>query len=164
MELQTMPLRFRVWDREEEKFTRSVTVVGPQNWPCRFNLATGYFEMESDERFTISQDTGLKDSHGKSIFTGDIVKLTTWADALHTRREYAYFEIIYNNGAVMWQRRDDYTHELYSGAMTLPLSTLRSEEHGDTVEVVGHIWKDKKLLDKPWEFDTIEADRNEAIY
>lgn len=73
IELQTMPLRFRVWDKVAQAFV-AADRVGPQGWPCLFDHNLACFAIDEDERFIISQDTGLKDMDGESIYTGDIVE------------------------------------------------------------------------------------------
>lgn len=122
-ELQTMPLRFRVWDKEDKKFVRSVTISGPQNWPCRFNLISGYFEMGSDDRFIISQDTGLVDKNGKHIFTGDLVK--SWDEYIGQ----VYYDEVLLQMRVKFDDGDD--------------EDLASCE----AEVIGNIWGNPELLE-----------------
>lgn len=73
MELQTMSLRFRVWDKEEKRFVRwcgvdefDLWLLG--DWMDTINV------VEFKEDYIISQDTGFEDKNSKSIFTMDLVK------------------------------------------------------------------------------------------
>lgn len=73
--LQTMPLRFRVWDKIGKRFLS-------RRLPEALDIVYSIFELpleidclDEDEKgqFIISQDTGLKDKNDNSIFVGDIV-------------------------------------------------------------------------------------------
>lgn len=119
MELQTMPLRFRVWDKEENIFIKAGR-VGPQSWPCKYNHTTHCFEIEDDERFIISQDTGMKDKNGKSIFTGDILFSGIY-----------YVEVRYEYGEVVGYRPKD---GVYCGFLEL-------------MQLRGNIWQNPELLE-----------------
>lgn len=133
MELRTIPLKFRVWDKDDKKFVKSVTISGPQCWPCRFNLVTGCFEMESDDRFLISQDTGLKDKNGKSIFMGDILK--RFADDKLAVVEYQVEE----EGSLF---RGEVIARYVDGSDFYYL-------HWESdIEVIGAIWQNPELLEE----------------
>lgn len=131
MELQTMPLRFRVWDKEKKKFIMP-NPVDNRKWLWIEELADlimnnlSWFGDEKTARCIISQDTGLKDKGEMSIYTGDIVK---WEDNC--------WEVGY---------------DLCKGR--LYLYCYQTQEHESVSdkkqpywEVIGNIWQNSELLD-----------------
>lgn len=72
---ETMPLRFRVWDKDRQEF-----ILENADLDEYASLWGG--AGVGGEHEIISQDTGLKDKNGKSIYTGDIVKVEYIAGAL----------------------------------------------------------------------------------
>lgn len=125
MQLQTMPLRFRVWDREERDLIygaeHAYDYLYPDTNPlCVYN----FYELIEDERYIVSQDTGLKDGEGKRIFIGDILK---WG----------------NN---IWKVL------MYKGQLVMDVITKPPRFHllfdicHDT-EVIGNIWQIPELLE-----------------
>lgn len=85
MELQTMPLRFRVWDDTEKKWG----AIPSHQIGIGLDLLHGDANQE-DSRYIISQDTGLKDKNGENIYTGDILFNGRW-----------YIEVKYDDGEVV---------------------------------------------------------------
>lgn len=120
MELQTMPLRFRVWDNFNKKFLNDEQLK---------DFISGYINARDGELYMagrdyeISQDTGLKDKNGKSIYTGDIIK--------HNKRR-GYYVVFYNKPAskIVCSEFND--------------SLWRSYLY---VEVIGNIWQNPELLE-----------------
>lgn len=68
--LQTMPLKFRVWDNGG--FVRDANGNTELDIAGILNTLGG--EMYLVSEWDISQDTGMRDKNGKSIFTGYLVK------------------------------------------------------------------------------------------
>lgn len=138
MEFQTMPLRFRAWDSEKKKFYKKYGAFPNERlsfsplkeaWEPQF-----YEEDEGAEKYIISQDTGLKDKNGKSIFTGDIVR---WSISTNKKR-YHYVAIVYRDGKVMYDHGSDFGAPIYRYEEV----ALISED-----ELVGNIWENPELLE-----------------
>lgn len=100
MKLQTMPLRFRVWDKERGKFI-TPEPVDDRKWLWIEELAQliiehpDWFGDEKNARCIISQDTGFKDKNGNSIFTGDKLRYE------YPGEEPQYGRVEYSAGGIM---------------------------------------------------------------
>lgn len=89
MELQTIPLRFRVWDKnykkfiEEDDWSYRHLVIKPNGKVCEAVAYTEYGGTQSEcsvieyedisDDVVISQDTGMTDCVSNELFIGDIV-------------------------------------------------------------------------------------------
>lgn len=120
----TMPLRFRVWDKEDKNFL------------ITSRIQDGYelIHIEQDisdvaaliakfgrDRLVISQDTGLKDKNWKSIYTGDILFNGGW-----------YIEVKYEDGEVLGYNS---TEDTYYGIL-------------HNMQLRGNVWQNPELLDE----------------
>lgn len=141
-ELQTMPLRFRVWDKNQKQLVRWMGVDDFDLWILADWMDTILVNEFYDD-FIISQDTGLKDKNGKSIFTGDIVELTEKRDTGFGSKSITktIAPVVFQDSQVKLEiNRPGYM----GGAYWVLLYMHQSEE----IEVVGNIWQNKELLEE----------------
>ncbi len=131
---QTMPLRFRVWDSHRHIFVHwDENYCFARDEDDRIylsNIDWGSKDLpeEDNNRFVISQDTGLEDKHGKSIFTGDIVKLPS-----RIGRKYEVVRYSLPCAGVV---------PCVRGCLDCPNPMVTE------IEVVGNVWQDPDLLEK----------------
>lgn len=125
----TMPLRFRVWDKKEKRLRKIEEI----DFERKEIVPTDGIDVIPFDDAIISQDTGLKDRNGKSIFIGDIIR---WPKG-SKRETYIYKAIAYIDGQVM------YDDGPAGGAYRYEEVTLLSED-----EVVGNIWQNPELLEE----------------
>lgn len=131
--LQTMPLRFRVWDKEDNRF---ITIY--DLYPGTMDDSPAILFMDSaelfcdmigesiaSERFIISQDTDLKDKNGKSIYIGDICYYTPYE---------RHVLVLYSDGMIVIKIQEN--EEYYVS------------QHLEHLIVVGNIWQNPELLEK----------------
>lgn len=79
MELLTMPLKFRIWDKEDKNFLITSRVQdGYELIHIEQDISdvATFIAKFGKDRLAISQDTGCKDDAGESLYTGDIVEDT----------------------------------------------------------------------------------------
>lgn len=139
MELQTMPLRFRVWDKKEKRFWPSdkVAIMNEERYFLESWVTTDttsyIFSILDENRFIISQDTGLEDKNGKSIYTGDIIE-TGLEDEGFYHGVVCYPD---DTGQVMV----DYGKQSYIGRWVMLRVWLQNQK------VIGNIWQNPELLE-----------------
>jgi len=127
-ELKTMPLKFRVWDKQRKDFVNwggetELNLWMLADWMSQLNVAEFY------EDFVVSQDTGLVSRDGKHLFTGDIVRcIGEDTYALHQG------EI-----SVVQCFKD-------VACCGLQLGDKRMAIRGDDLEHIGNIWGNPDLL------------------
>ena len=146
-------LKFRVWDKKLNKFTRGYDEeVGSfdevySDPPGIFFAGLRYLNEDSN-RYIIQQYTGLKDSKGKEIYEGDIVKelrFDDWGDTVG----YEY------RGVVYYKTLDNYDFNnglKFSGVVTFPNLEENQKYIGNSLqtncEIIGNIFEHKHLLEK----------------
>lgn len=72
-ELQTMPLRFRVWDKDQKCFLTTTDDDGIEHQIMDIRDVGEIVDWAGEDNIIISQGTGFVDKNGRHIFTGDIV-------------------------------------------------------------------------------------------
>jgi uncharacterized phage protein (TIGR01671 family) len=134
-------IKFRVWDKDEEKMDYNVGLVGNR-------ILFEYGDIESDDSsveaisyvdidehnekyFEIMQYTGLKDKNDKEIYEGDIIEITwSYDKSIHKFKVYYDCENAYYSLKEIG--RDD-------------LDVLCGYSKGQ-IEVIGNIYENPELL------------------
>lgn len=128
MELQTMPLRFRVWDKEKHKMVATdLSIAQLVDFLHKDWQQGGWTEDLSYPQYEISQDTGHKVKGGKPMFTGDIVKV---------------YDVLLVSAYRDGEGQFDFVHEKDQGDLRLVMGM----PDWDEFEVVGNIWEDGERL------------------
>lgn len=139
MELQTMPLRFRVWCVSKNNFITMEDVFSPQNireerrnetelslrWFAKFIACITSVSVLNENEYIISQDTGFKDKNGKSIFIGDIVR--------HNNRYSIPAGVVQYNKHSSKVVFNEFNDGLYNSHKL--------------IEVVGNIWQNPEMVE-----------------
>lgn len=136
--LLSMPLRFRVWDQECKQFC---VPYHEQDGTRVIHLTVSITDVaqiikDDKSNFVISQETGLKDKNGKSIYTGDIIR---WRVPTN-KEKWVYASIVYLDGKIMY----DYgpTFDLPNRRYE-PVALVSLDD-----EVVGNVWENPELLER----------------
>lgn len=122
IELQTMPLRFRVWDAKDKEMYSG----------CSMEEAVQIAKRAKQQNAIVSQDTGLVDKNGKHIFTGDVLKDSSGENIV----------VEYKSGDVIGRK-------VKSGAAFLLMREwfgACDEWVKGCPEVIGNIWQNPELL------------------
>lgn len=124
MQLQTMPLKFRVWDKEDDTLIYCDTIAQLQ-----FILAG------VGNRAIISQDTGFIDKNCKSIYTGDILSYE------YPDEEPIIGVVEYSAGGILEFKHRD----LIDGK---DFSVMELREVSIYSRYIGNIWQTPELLEE----------------
>lgn len=148
-EFQTMPVRFRVWDSKSRRMWSEKDIYKGYDItddPAIFGLcdmSAIWDKIGMDfVNLIFSPDTGLKDKNGKSIYTGDIVRLTKAEynpiDKLEHIQKYELPVVCENGNTSLKIERP----ESHGGNYWILLSMQRPEN----LEIIGNIWQDGERL------------------
>jgi uncharacterized phage protein (TIGR01671 family) len=119
-------LKFRIWDKKNKIFIYewdashkrlAISLVG-------LVYHGGYDDVLPENDYVVQQWTGLKDKNGKEIYEGDIIS-GEFYDTEYHHVETIKHEVVFNNGAY---------------------NIASSNWHKPTLEIVGNIFENKKLL------------------
>lgn len=140
-------IKFRAWDKRKKKFIDEFNIT--ENGDV---FRINYFETCESLDVIIGQFTGLKDTKGKEIFEGDIVKYIS-PEYLYSNDKHEFkTRIVFREGAFTvdllstdLKTNGDYIYWReaigFSGAMS-----LNSVGTGVIFEVIGNIHENPELL------------------
>jgi uncharacterized phage protein (TIGR01671 family) len=128
-------IKFRVWDNKRKQFAEGYEIE--ESYDELYSDAPGLFfgglgALKRDNRYIIQQFTGLKDSHNKEIYEGDIIE-TCIADGDKNER----FSVVFVDGCFC---RHDYNCNFVN---TLLIDNLGI---GQADKVIGNIFENPRLL------------------
>lgn len=133
MELQTIPLTFRVWSTTECKFLENDELLDFSHG--FINFYDKEMVMSGGRDFIISQDTGLKDESGKSIYIGDVLE----------DFDEAIFVVEYRSGELVGR-------EIKSKKVFLLyrhwFAGHSKKWNYETPRIIGNIWQNPELLEE----------------
>ncbi len=116
-------IKFRAWDKNTNK------MVGWHDIASKVM----FYDWFTDENHLIMQYTGLKDKNGKEIYEGDIIKTTTGG----------YKNAIGGRAPIRKRIR---SVEFNEGAFTFSDTPSVVMYSGDSVEIIGNIYDNPKLI------------------
>ena len=134
------PIKFRVWDIKNKKFIYEYDA-------CHKRLAIsfdgkvyhgGYDDVLSTSDYIVQQYTGLKDKNGKEIYEGDILHYLFDGASYPKEAQDKYLTCVYDS---------DFGGFCFDDADS---SYYWAEVRG-YMEVIGNIFENPELLDKPKE-------------
>lgn len=155
IELQTMPLRFRVWCNSKNDFITLEDVFFPQKiskdkqnekelclrWFAKYIASVTDFGSLDEEEYIISQDTGLKDKNGKDIYTGDILAWKHYCNCEEVKQNNYIIK-----GIVEYAKCGEiimHTAHIEGQQYFIPIGDILRD-----IEIVGNICQNPELLEK----------------
>ena len=139
-------IKFRVWCIKSKKFIEEPTRYERLAIGCNGGVYSGKYDDIVDGYF-VQQYTGLKDTNGKEIYEGDIIKFHKWNYPQKNKEDY----LCRDNKKVVWGL--DYGQYPYAGWTVISLKPTDLEDgyplnHMDqrNMEVIGNIYENPELI------------------
>ena len=139
-------LKFRAWDKVMKSWVPMMlneisehVFISPEKTDGRFSIDT--FDSKA-ERFIVSQSTGVKDTNGKELYEGDVVRTLNGAYQQITNATE------YQRGVVKWLCEAWKVCEHIVGATYLG-DLIECHCCNADLEIIGNIYENPELRDSP---------------
>ncbi|GIN38402.1 YopX family protein [Heyndrickxia oleronia] len=146
-------IKFRAWDKNKKEMNFDVLAGGgnpnDDNWYCPIVYSDDHQDwVNFDEHCGyIMQYTGLKDTNGKEIYEGDILKCKVKKRKFANKFDWVVEEIVFEKNYVVewWESSSNIGYRVRDGkgkTMMIKPSSLNTMK----AEVIGNIYHDPNLL------------------